>query len=160
MAVKPVKNTAKAPAKPAPAVKKPAPKVVPTKKAPAVKKAAAAKVAPTTAETEVEVEATGTLGRHDVALALREKVAASGAALPEKLAETVVKGFEEVVEEAVAHGKEINLPGFGKFAVTLRPARVGRNPQTGESVQIAASYKVAFKAGKVLKDAANSREAH
>jgi DNA-binding protein HU-beta len=137
----------------------------PAKKAPAPKPAKKAE-APVAAVEEVEGAdageqevSTGSLTRHDVAAALREKVIASGAALPEKLAEQVVKSFEEVVSDALSHGKDITLPGFGKFVTTLRPARDGRNPRTGETVQIAASFKVAFKPGKSLKDAANSRAA-
>jgi DNA-binding protein HU-beta len=152
MATKPTKNSGKTPAK-APAAVKKAPVKAPAK-APAKKKAAA----PAAVE-EVEVQATGSLGRHEVAAAIRAKVAETGAALPEKLAEAAVKGFEQVVEEAVAKGQEINLPGFGKFAVTLRPARQGRNPRSGETVEIPAGFKVGFKPGKALKDAANSREA-
>lgn len=134
----------------------------PKKPAPKPKKveAAAAVVEHDEAEGgEQEVPPTGSMGRHDVAKALRDKVLATGAALPEKLADVVVKGFEEVVSEAVAKGQEVVLPGFGKFAVSFRPARTGRNPRTGEAADIPASFKVAFKPGKSLKDAANSREA-
>jgi nucleoid DNA-binding protein len=166
--VKPVKNTApaKAAAKPEAAKggkKSPAkaPVKAPAKKGP--KKVEAATKPEAEAEEleagETEVEATGSLGRHELAVAIRAKVAETGAALPEKLAEAAVKGFEQVVEEAVSKGQEINLPGFGKFAVTLKPARTGRNPKTGEAVEIETRYAVKFKPGKALKDAANSRPA-
>jgi DNA-binding protein HU-beta len=150
--------------KPAAAAKKAAPAA---KKAPApkaAKKAEAPKEEPVQAAAEGADEAgeqevsTGSLGRHEVAAALREKIVASGAALPEKLAEAVVKSFEEVVSDALHAGRDITLPGFGKFVKTLRPARQGRNPRTGETVEIAASYKVSFKPGKSLKDAANAAE--
>jgi nucleoid DNA-binding protein len=163
--VKPVKNTApaKAAAKPEAAKggkKSPAkaPVKAPAKKGP--KKVEATKPEAEELEAgETEVEATGSLGRHELAVAIRAKVAETGAALPEKLAEAAVKGFEQVVEEAVSKGQEINLPGFGKFAVTLKPARTGRNPKTGEAVEIETRYAVKFKPGKALKDAANSRPA-
>lgn len=169
--VKPVKNAAKAAEVKPEASKAPAKKgngggpkkpAAPAKKAPGKKKAgpvASEAQAEADTSTEQDAEATGSLGRKDIAAALREKVHESGAALPEKLAETVIKGFEQVVEEAVAKGLEINLPGFGKFAVKHRPARTGRNPSDGSEVAIAASYVPVFKPGKALKDAANTRDA-
>lgn len=59
------------------------------------------------------------------------------------------------VEAELKSGGEVNLTGFGKFSVTERGARKGRNPQTGESVDIAASKTPAFKAGNSLKEAVN-----
>lgn len=47
------------------------------------------------------------------------------------------------------------MPGFGKFKVQARPAREGRNPSTGDTIQIAASKKVAFQPAKALKNAVN-----
>ena len=60
-----------------------------------------------------------------------------------------------VITEALAEGQEVSLTGFGKFSVTERAAREGRNPQTGEAIQIAASKSPKFKAGKALKDMIN-----
>jgi len=54
---------------------------------------------------------------------------------------------------ALALGGEVNLREFGKFSVVHRKARIGRNPATGEAVQIAASRKVVFKAAKAIRDA-------
>ena len=59
------------------------------------------------------------------------------------------------VTEALASGEEVALVGFGTFKVNERAARTGRNPQTGETIQIAAAKVPAFKAGKALKDAVN-----
>lgn len=59
------------------------------------------------------------------------------------------------VEAELASGGEVNLTGFGKFSVSERGARKGRNPQTGEAVDIAASKTPAFKAGNSLKEAVN-----
>ena len=61
-----------------------------------------------------------------------------------------------VITEALAEGQEVSLTGFGKFSVTERAAREGRNPQTGEAIQIAASKSPKFKAGKALKDMINA----
>ena len=52
-------------------------------------------------------------------------------------------------------GDEVRLVGFGTFSVTKRAATTGRNPRTGESIQIPASNQPKFKAGKGLKDAVN-----
>ena len=57
--------------------------------------------------------------------------------------------------EALAKGDKVPLVGFGTFAVSKREAREGRNPRTGETVQIAARNAVSFKAGSALKDAVN-----
>lgn len=57
--------------------------------------------------------------------------------------------------EALAGGKRVQISGFGTFEVRHRNARMGRNPRTGEPVQIKASNAPAFKAGKALKEAVN-----
>ena len=58
--------------------------------------------------------------------------------------------------EAVAAGDEVNIAGFGKFSVSARPEREGRNPQTGETIVIAASKNPKFKASKNFKDTVNA----
>ncbi len=63
----------------------------------------------------------------------------------------------EAIEQGIGNagkGEGVRVPGLGTFTVRHRAARTGRNPQTGESIQIAASYSVGFKAAKNLKDAA------
>lgn len=66
-----------------------------------------------------------------------------------------LNGFESVVTTTLAKGEDVVLVGFGTFKVTERAARTGRNPQTGEALQIAASKVPTFKAGKSLKEAMN-----
>ena len=61
----------------------------------------------------------------------------------------------ETVGEALASGDRVQLVGFGTFKVTERSAREGRNPQTGETIEIPASKNPVFKAGKALKEAVN-----
>ena len=61
----------------------------------------------------------------------------------------------EVVTEALAKGDKVPLVGFGTFSVSKRAAREGRNPRTGETVQIAARNAVSFKPGSALKEAVN-----
>ena len=75
--------------------------------------------------------------------------------LSRKDAEKALKAFTEVVEEELKKGEKIQLVGFGTFEVSERAAREGRNPQTGETMQIAASKSPKFKSGKALKDAIN-----
>ena len=61
--------------------------------------------------------------------------------------------FCEAVGETLEQGGEVQITGFGSFGVSERAARTGRNPQTGATLQIAASKAPKFKAGKVLKEA-------
>ena len=75
--------------------------------------------------------------------------------LSKKDAEKALKAFIDVVTEELAQGGKIQLVGFGTYDVTERAARTGRNPQTGEDMEIAASKAPRFKAGKALKDAVN-----
>ena len=60
------------------------------------------------------------------------------------------------IRESLQEGESVSLIGFGTFLVRNRPARTGRNPRTGENVQIAAARVPAFKPGKALKEALNS----
>lgn len=60
------------------------------------------------------------------------------------------------IRTSLQEGESVSLVGFGTFLVRNRPARSGRNPRTGETVQIAAAKVPAFKPGKALKDALNS----
>ncbi len=75
--------------------------------------------------------------------------------LSRKDAEAAVKAFVDVVTEELKKGGKVQLVGFGTFKVSERAAREGRNPQTGETMTIAASKAPKFKAGKALKDAIN-----
>ncbi len=68
-------------------------------------------------------------------------------------ASRAVDGFLEAVTESLRKEEDVALIGFGTFTVRERAARAGRNPQTGETIQIAAAKIPAFKAGKALKDA-------
>ena len=61
----------------------------------------------------------------------------------------------ETITGALKKGDSVSLVGFGTFVVKQRAAREGRNPQTGQTIQIAAANVPGFKAGKALKDAVN-----
>ena len=62
----------------------------------------------------------------------------------------------EAIAETLATGEDVRIVGFGTFGTRSRPARTGRNPRTGESLNIAASTTPTFKAGKPLRDAVNA----
>ena len=66
-----------------------------------------------------------------------------------------VDAMIEVVKRALKKGDTVALVGFGTFEVRKRAARTGRNPQTGDTIEIKASKNPSFKAGKALKDAVN-----
>ena len=81
-----------------------------------------------------------------------EKVA-EAAGLTKKSATVAVDAVFETIQDSLAKGEKVQLIGFGNFEVRERAARKGRNPQTGEEIEIAASKVPAFKPGKALKDA-------
>lgn len=85
---------------------------------------------------------------------LTEKVATKHG-MDKKHARQLVEGIFQEVVEAATHGEEVSIPGFGKFKVAAREARQGRNPATGETIQIAASKKLNFTPAKQVKDAMN-----
>ena len=78
---------------------------------------------------------------------------ASQAALSKAQAQSAVDAVFSAIAEALARDEGVVIPGFGTFTTKTRSARQGRNPQTGESIAIAASKAPAFKAGKALRDA-------
>lgn len=78
---------------------------------------------------------------------------AEKAEVTKKDAEKVINAVFASIEEALAADEKVQLVGFGTFEVKERAARVGRNPQTGETINISAAKVPTFKAGKGLKDA-------
>jgi DNA-binding protein HU-beta len=85
---------------------------------------------------------------------LVDSIAAS-ADISKAAAGRALDAFTESVTEALKAGDQVALVGFGTFQVRERAARSGRNPQTGETIQISAAKVPSFKAGKALKDACN-----
>ena len=61
----------------------------------------------------------------------------------------------DLIKSELEKGNEVSVSGFGKFKISERAARTGRNPLTGETIEIKASKSVAFKVGKELKDKVN-----
>ena len=80
---------------------------------------------------------------------------ASGHEMNKSQAKQVVEAVFAAIVQAASKGEEVSLPGFGKFKVAEREARQGRNPATGETIQIAASKKLGFTPAKQVKDAMN-----
>ena len=78
---------------------------------------------------------------------------AEQADLTKKEAGLAVDAVFESIQSSLSKGEKVQLIGFGNFEVRERAARKGRNPQSGEEIEIAASKVPAFKAGKALKDA-------
>ncbi|WP_370178214.1 HU family DNA-binding protein [Alteriqipengyuania sp.] len=70
-------------------------------------------------------------------------------------ASNAVEGVFDSIQKALSNGDEVRLVGFGTFSVAKRKASTGRNPRTGEPMEIKASNQPKFKAGKGLKDAVN-----
>jgi DNA-binding protein HU-beta len=75
--------------------------------------------------------------------------------LPKGQAERAVQLVFEDIVQALRTGDKVNISGFGTFAVSERKARTGRNPKTGEPIDIPASKSAKFKPGKSLKDELN-----
>lgn len=80
---------------------------------------------------------------------------ADKAQVTKKQAENMVAAFVDVVSDELASGGKVTLIGFGTFETRERAARQGKNPQTGETIQIAAATVPAFKAGSALKEYVN-----
>ena len=72
--------------------------------------------------------------------------------LPRPKAEEIVNGLFDDIVGALKNGDKVNISGFGTFSISQRKGRLGRNPKTGETIEIAPSRAAKFKAGKILKD--------
>ncbi|WP_083023530.1 HU family DNA-binding protein [Vreelandella lionensis] len=85
---------------------------------------------------------------------LIEAIAAS-ADIPKAAATRALDAMVESATDSLKKGESVSLVGFGTFAIKERAARTGRNPQTGQPIEISAAKVPSFKAGKALKDAVN-----
>lgn len=93
------------------------------------------------------------MNKSELVAAMAEK-----AEMSKKDTMTALDALLEVVSEQLEAGNEVALTGFGTFKTRVQAARTGRNPQTGETIQIAEKTVPVFKAGKTLKDAVKSAE--
>ncbi len=100
---------------------------------------------------DTKIQEDFTMNKTELVAAIAEK-----AEISKKDSEKVLKAFVDVVTEELVKGGKVQLVGFGTFEVSERPAREGRNPQTGETMTIEASKAPKFKAGKALKDVINA----
>jgi DNA-binding protein HU-beta len=143
--IPPAKKAAPAAKKTAAKIAAPAPKAAASKKtaAPAKKSAAPAK------------KARAVTTAPQVTITLKQMAAelAEGHELPKKVAEAVLADVVTMATEHLKKGDKIRLTGLGILQVRDLPARMGRNPATGASIEIAASKKIAFRPAKELKEA-------
>ena len=131
------------------------------KPAAAKKPAASAKAdkAPAPSKTKVPAKAEGAApavnGTTAAAVSLKQMAArlAESHDLPKRQVETMLGEFVQSFAEHLQQGSKIRIPGLGIFQVSARAARTGRNPATGEPIQIKASKKIAFRPAKELKEA-------
>jgi len=89
---------------------------------------------------------------------LIQKIADENPHLYQRDVERIVNTIFEEVTSAMAQGNRVELRGFGAFSVKKRDARVGRNPRTGDSVQVEEKHVPFFKTGKLLRDRLNGKE--
>ena len=82
---------------------------------------------------------------------------AGRAGVPKSQAQNIVEDVLELIAEGLTKGDKIDLRGFGTFSVRDSAARTGRNPQTGEPIQIPARKQPGFKPGKELRDRVNHK---
>ena len=87
------------------------------------------------------------MNKTELVAAVAEKIG-----LTKKDAERVINATVETITETLVKGEKVQISGFGNFEVKAREARVGRNPRTKETIQIAATRTPALKASKALKD--------
>ncbi|MXQ09176.1 integration host factor subunit beta [Alphaproteobacteria bacterium GH1-50] len=89
---------------------------------------------------------------------LVQKIADENPHLYQRDVERIVSTIFDEIIEAMARGDRVELRGFGAFSVKKRDARVGRNPRTGDSVQVEEKHVPFFKTGKLLRDRLNGKE--
>ena len=116
-------------------------------------KAATAKQPAASAKEDKAAVPTKTKGAAAISLKQLAAGLAEGHDLPKRQVETMLGEFVQSLAEHLQQGSKIRIPGLGIFQVRSRAARTGRNPATGEPIQIKASKKIAFRASKDLKEA-------
>ncbi|PYE84075.1 integration host factor subunit beta [Pseudoroseicyclus aestuarii] len=90
---------------------------------------------------------------------LVQKIADENPRLSQRDVERIVNTIFDQVTEAMAQGHRVELRGFGAFSVKKRDGRIGRNPRTGEAVEVEEKHVPFFKAGKLLRERLNGNEA-
>ena len=95
------------------------------------------------------------MNKNEFIAAVSDNKALTKLELSKSAVATVVEAALMTIETALKRGEEVRLVGFGNFYVSKRAAAKGRNPRTGEAIQIKASKQPKFRAGKQLKDEVN-----
>src|SRR4051812_48327256 len=128
-----------------------------TTKAPAVSAKGDKAPAPSKAKAPAKPKGTAVAVNGATAAAVSLKQMAAGLAeshdLPKRQAEALLDAFVQGFVEHLQQGTKIRIPSLGIFQVSARAARMGRNPATGEPIEIKASKKIAFRPAKELKEA-------
>ena len=88
---------------------------------------------------------------------LIEIITAKQKHLPARDVELALKQILEIMSDSLSQGERIEIRGFGSFALNYRPPRVGRNPKSGDKVQVPEKYVPHFKAGKELRERVDYR---
>lgn len=83
---------------------------------------------------------------------LIENLSAKHPSVPSKEVENIVKDMLELISQSLEEGNRVEIRGFGSFSLHYRQPRIGRNPKTGDSVELEAKCVPHFKAGKSLKE--------
>lgn len=96
------------------------------------------------------------MNKKELVLKVSERMSTEEKKVTQKAAGEYVDAIVSVITEALKAGDEVSISGFGKFSVTERAAREGRNPATGQAIHIESSKSPKFKAAKALKDAVNA----
>ncbi|MEM6374626.1 MAG: integration host factor subunit beta [Pseudomonadota bacterium] len=89
---------------------------------------------------------------------LIQKISDENPHLYQRDVEKIVNTIFSEITSAMAHGNRVELRGFGAFSVKKRDARTGRNPRTGESVDVSEKHVPFFKAGKLLRERLNGKD--
>ena len=89
---------------------------------------------------------------------LIQKIAEENTHLYQRDVERIVNTVFDEIVEALARGDRVELRGFGAFSVKKRESRTGRNPRTGEAVEVAEKHVPFFKTGKLLRERLNGKE--
>ena len=116
-------------------------------------KAATARQPAASAKEDMAAVPTKTKGAAAISLKQLAAGLAEGHDLPKRQVEAMLGAFVQSLAEHLQQGSKIRIPGLGIFQVSSRAARTGRNPATGEPIQIKASKKIAFRPAKELKGA-------
>jgi DNA-binding protein HU-beta len=95
------------------------------------------------------------MNKAEIVAALQENMSCLGLEVTKAQAEGFLNSFRDLVIDQSTKGNDVQLPGLGKFFVKSNSARTGRNPQTGEAIEIAASRGLGFKQAAQVKSALN-----